>query len=148
MLFNAVSSIQERGEKLKSKFNYAWDKNLRKITDDIESLKKINTQPLAQEYQGKVNTLIREYGKKDEEGNLILVGDQPDIPDEKLEEFKEKIKVIDDEYIPKLNEANKLWKEATQEEVNIDFYKLSIDDFPEYTTNAEYEGLKVILKDE
>ena len=111
-LFQAISTLQQE-PKLKTRLIYALKKNMDKINPEIEALKTISPEAKTKEYQDKTMVLINEFAKKDENGEVIYVGERSvNIPDENQEAFNVKQKEINDEYVPILNDLNKVWDET------------------------------------
>ena len=88
--------------------------------------------PKYHEYGGKFNALVKKYVDRDEQGNPIIVDNEPRIT-EMIVEFQKEQTELDDEYkdlIEKLNKKNEINNKFLSQRVKIKIYKLYENEMP------------------
>jgi len=101
--------------------------------------------------------LCKEYCLKDENGKCKEKIDPRtkksvfDLDFEKMPEFEEKITELEEknkEAVEAKEDFEKQLRELAEEEVEIDFYQVSLDRFPEKISGAELDVLKPLIKED
>ncbi len=88
--------------------------------------------PKYHEYGGKFNALVKKYVDRDEQGNPIIVDNEPRIT-EMIVEFQKEQTELDNEYkdlIEKLNKKNEINNKFLSQRVKIKIYKLYENEIP------------------
>ena len=88
--------------------------------------------PKYHEYGGKFNALVKKYVDRDEQGNPIIVDNEPRIT-EMIVEFQKEQTELDNEYkdlIEKLNKKNEINNKFLSQRVKIKIYKLYENEMP------------------
>lgn len=88
--------------------------------------------PKYHEYGSKFNALVKKYVDRDEQGNPIIVDNEPRIT-EMIVEFQKEQTELDNEYkdlIEKLNKKNEINNKFLSQRVKIKIYKLNENEMP------------------
>ena len=88
--------------------------------------------PKYHEYGGKFNALVKKYVDRDEQGNPIIVDNEPRIT-EMIVEFQKEQTELDNEYkdlIEELNIKNEINNKFLSQRVKIKIYKLYENEMP------------------
>ena len=91
-----------------------------------------NRDPKYHEYGGKFNALVKKYVDRDEQGNPIIVDNEPRIT-EMIVEFQKEQTELDNEYkdlIEKLNKKIEINNKFLSQRVKIKIYKLYENEIP------------------
>lgn len=144
-VFKEVSKLQGK------RFAYAILINEKKIKDEVETIQTI-AKP-SEEYAKYIKEqmqIVNEFAMKDERGNPIgdngiyqLQPKRKDTAQFKLEQLNQKYKIE----IEKQNKVNEEISTILNEEIDIDFYKISFDDIPEEVNKEQLEKLMLIVKE-
>lgn len=138
------------------KFQYAVQKNLQKLKEEIESLKKANQYlPEYLEYDKKRIELCEKHANKDDRGKAkkIKVGrtEMYDLLDEngnQKAEFTQDYDALQESHAPALKAREEqlvLYNKLLEEEVEMDIYKVPLSYFPEDVVGSE-ENKKNLFK--
>lgn len=142
--FNAVSDLKG------VKFAYAILKNKKIIANELEVLQTLaKPNPKFREYETKRVALCEEYCDKDEKGKPKVEKNNY-VGLEENEKFKEELNKLQEEYKSVLDNQNKKREEyitLMQEEIEIDLYKVILDNLPEDITPKQLESIKLIVED-
>jgi len=133
------------------KFAYAIAKNRKLVQSEVDAIKEaIAPAPEIKEYDQKRIAMCRDYCQMDADGQPVIAEQNFVIDPEKQEDFNKAIEALREEYSESL-EAHKdklgLADQLLQEEVEIDFHKVLIDNFPDGLTQQQYELLMVFATD-
>lgn len=91
-----------------------------------------NRDPKYHEYGGKFNALVKKYVDRDEQGNPVIVDNEPRIT-EMIVEFQKEQTELDNEYkdlIEKLDKKNEMNGKFLSQRVKIKIYKLDENEMP------------------
>ena len=140
----------------KTTFLYAVNKNQKIIANEIilirESFLKLPDELTDEnkEYTTKKQELIEECGERDKDNNLILVGSNS----YKIKDFKTfnlKFKELNEnhaELLVELDKINVKNQELLDEETDIKFYKIKLENVPDGLTKKQVDALMYIIDDE
>ena len=98
----------------------------------IDGMYDENKDEKFKEYIEKRNTLIQQYVDRNEQGQPVLVNNEPKIT-EMIVEYQDKLKELNEEYkelIEKLNKKNEINNNFLQQNVKIKIYKVEEKDIP------------------
>lgn len=139
--------------------NISRDKSLAEVEFKViqEARDMIKPSDKFMEYEEKRIAVCEEVALKDEEGKSlkILLEDGREvfnIPPNKTKELEEKLNALldgDPEYKPAIEEKNKTeeeFKNLLEEEVEMSFVKINIDDLPNEITPNEIQILEPLLE--
>ena len=99
-------------DKLSGKVNYQISKNIKPYNDEIEA------------YDEARKAIVKKYANLDENGEPVVIGDNYDVPNEKLKDFEREIKELGEQ------EVNTAWKMIKLDDLEsaglapIDYYNL------------------------
>ena len=147
-LFNTINTM---GSIASTKFSYAIIKNVEKLKDEFEAVKKIQQikSPEHEEFETKRIQLCHEFAEKDEKGNPVLVGSNYKIKDQ--DAFDKMYSKLESNYSGVMEEINNKVKQINDildEESDIELYKISIDDLPKELTPAQVKSLMPMIMEE
>ena len=130
-----------------TKLSYAVMKNLRILGDE---LKKITNRPRPteklKEWDKKRLELCKQYAKKDDNGDPIIIDNFYDIEDR--EAFDKANNELKEQYKVDIEEAeaqSKKYQEELQQDVKIKLYYIKSNDLPDNLTVEQLEKLEDII---
>lgn len=121
-------------EKTNVKFSYAIAKNKIQMRPEVEALEEAR-KPSEKfvEYEQKRIALAKELADRDETGKIKAENDRF-IISEKMDQFNEKLEVLQKEYKDSIEEREKQIKEYNsilEEEIYIKLYKIKVEHLPD-----------------
>lgn len=149
-LSNKISENYENLNLLQGpKFLYVISENIKLLNDEIIKLNKlIKGSDRYNEYQDKrISTCIK-YSRKNEDGSpkMIINNGIEEFDIDQTEEFTAEIKELQAEYkeeIDEFMEQVRTYNNRLEEEIDINFKTISIDDIPE---NINFELMSVVTR--
>lgn len=149
-LSNKISENYENLNLLQGpKFLYAIAENIKLLNDEINKLNKlIKGSDRYNEYQDKrISTCIK-YSRKNEDGSpkMVINNGIEEFDIDQTEEFTAEIKELQAEYkeeIDEFLEQVRTYNNRLEEEIDINFKTISIDDIPE---NINFELMSVVTR--
>lgn len=146
---NALEAIKSTNKVL----TYAIIKNKKIIEPEVEALRealKTDSEGYTK-YIGEIRDIANEYGEKDAEGNIVATqtgfktaeGVEQDEVQTKINDVNEKYKGAIEERDNQIEEYNKM----LTEEVDVDFYEISLEAIPEDVDSQIINVLFDIIKD-
>lgn len=149
VIWNVLNSLN--GKEYSKIFSYGIIRNKKLIKDEVESLEEAKTPSQEYlDYDRKRMLLCEKFADKNDNGHPIITKGQYVIT-EKLEEMKKEMKVLVEENKQILDDFEKKSQEFVkilEEEVEIDFYKMDFDVFPETIDPSLLEVLEILIKEE
>jgi hypothetical protein len=140
-------------EKTTAKGAYGIAKNKRLTEVEISSIEEAQKNRSVPEGLDKFHeeriALCKEYCDKDGNGENIVIKNEFQIV-ERLEEFTEKLTELREEHKEALDardEQDQEFRDFLKEEVEIEFHKINIADFPDSMTAEQMEILEPIIND-
>jgi hypothetical protein len=137
--------------KTTAKGAYGIGRNKRAIESEIKSLEEAQKAVIypdsLNEFHSKRVELCREFADKDADGNPKMTG-QSFVMTTGRSLFEEKLIPLREEYKEPLEAANKIDSEFhafLQEEIEVEVFKIKIDDVPNDISGAELEILGEII---
>jgi hypothetical protein len=134
-----------------TKFAYIVVKNTKIIDDELEIVKglvKLPDDHKSVEFETKRMELVKKWAKKDENGNLVVVGNNYDVTDEALEGFNADFNALTIEYADALAEVeanNTKLQDLLVEEVDVDLKTIKEENLPDNLSAEELDVLDVIV---
>jgi len=121
------------------KFNYRVIRLKKQLNDALKDVDNMITPSEEfMKYESKRLNLLGQYGKRDENGKLIIQNDNVVIDEDKIDEFYEKINELKEEFKDAIKEREKQLREyedfINTETIKIEFKPTKID---------EIEGLDI-----
>lgn len=149
-LSNKISENYENLNLLQGpKFLYVISENIKLLNDEIIKLNKlIKGSDRYNEYQDKrISTCIK-YSRKNEDGSpkMVINNGIEEFDIDQTEEFTAEIKELQAEYkeeIDEFMEQVRTYNNRLEEEIDINFKTISIDDIPE---NINFELMSVVTR--
>lgn len=155
-LYRLKQALEGLGGVENVSFAYAVVKNLKLLEKEIEILEEVRkpSDEFTQEFQPKVDELVKKHSKKDEDGNP----EQADGPqgatiqvdpankakfEKEFAKLEKENKPLVDQRMVQLNKFNDL----LQVEAEIELVKIKKEDLPENIKVAELYGISDILED-
>ena len=89
---SSFAYLVSQRDKLSGKVNYQISKNIKPYNDEIEA------------YDEARKAIVKKYANLDENGEPVVIGDNYDVPNEKLKDFEREIKELGEQ------EVNTAWK--------------------------------------
>jgi hypothetical protein len=143
-LFKVREVIQAMGKANTFKFSYACAKNLRLVNREIEDMQKtLEPDEGMKGFEADRIALCQEFSKK-EGGNPIITGNRFEIDETKMYEFNTAMETLREVYkdVLELNDKkSKTYGEALQEEVDLNFHIVRLEDLPPETKPDELETI-------
>ena len=109
---SSFAYLVSQRDKLSGKVNYQISKNIKPYNDEIEA------------YDEARKAIVKKYANLDENGEPVVIGDNYDVPNEKLKDFEREIKELGEQ------EVNTAWKMIKLDDLEsaglapIDYYNL------------------------
>lgn len=109
---SSFAYLVSQRDKLSGKVNYQISKNIKSYNDEIEA------------YDEARKAIVKKYANLDENGEPVVIGDNYDVPNEKLKDFEREIKELGEQ------EVNTAWKMIKLDDLEsaglapIDYYNL------------------------
>ena len=109
---SSFAYLVSQRDKLSGKVNYQISKNIKPYNDEIEA------------YDEARKAIVKKYANLDENGEPVVIGDNYDVPNEKLKDFEREIKEFGEQ------EVNTAWKMIKLDDLEsaglapIDYYNL------------------------
>ena len=109
---SSFAYLVSQRDKLSAKVNYQISKNIKPYNDEIEA------------YDEARKAIVKKYANLDENGEPVVIGDNYDVPNEKLKDFEREIKELGEQ------EVNTAWKMIKLDDLEsaglapIDYYNL------------------------
>ena len=109
---SSFAYLVSQRDKLSGKVNYQISKNIKPYNDEIEA------------YDEARKAIVKKYANLDENGEPVVIGDNYDVPNEKLKYFEREIKELGEQ------EVNTAWKMIKLDDLEsaglapIDYYNL------------------------
>ena len=109
---SSFAYLVSQRDKLSGKVNYQISKNIKPYNDEIEA------------YDEARKAIVKKYANLDENGEPVVIGDNYDVPNEKLKDFEREIKELGEQ------EVNTAWKMIRLDDLEsaglapIDYYNL------------------------
>lgn len=134
-----------------TKFAYIVVKNTKIIDDEVEIVKglvKLPDDHKSNEFEAKRMELVKKWAKKDENGNLVVVGNNYDVTDEALEGFNNDFNVLTSEYADALAEVeanNTKLQDLLAEEIEIELKTIKEENLPDNLSAEEFDVLEAII---
>lgn len=149
-LSNKISENYENLNLLQGpKFLYVISENIKLLNDEIIKLNEIiKGSDRYNEYQDKrISTCIK-YSRKNEDGSpkMVINNGIEEFDIDQTEEFTAEIKELQAEYkeeIDEFMEQVRTYNNRLEEEIDINFKTISIDDIPE---NINFELMSVVTR--
>ncbi len=145
-------TMNSLGQYPAGKFGYGISKNIKLITDEIESLKKAEEMsPEFKAYDDLRLELIQKYGKRDEKGELVMKGpNEYDLDEAGREAFEKEVKKLQKEHASAIEarvEQMKKYAEILEEDyLNAFFpYKIKFEDVPKSLSIQQQHGIYDLL---
>lgn len=133
------------------KFAYAIAKNRKLVQSEVDVIKEaIAPDEKVKEYDQKRIAMCRDYCQMDANGQPVIAEQNFVIDPEKQEDFNKAIEELREEYTEALDAHRVKLEQADQllqEEVDLDFHKVLIDNFPDGLNQQQYELLMVFATD-
>lgn len=149
-LSNKISENYENLNLLQGpKFLYVISENIKLLNDEIIKLNKlIKGSDRYNEYQDKRISTCVKYSRKNEDGSpkMIINNGIEEFDIDQTEEFTTEIKKLQAEYkeeIDEFMEQVRTYNNRLEEEIDINFKTISIDDIPE---NINFELMSVVTR--
>ena len=79
---SSFAYLVSQRDKLSGKVNYQISKNIKPYNDEIEA------------YDEARKAIVKKYANLDENGEPVVIGDNYDVPNEKLKDFEREIKEL------------------------------------------------------
>ena len=142
------------------KFVYGIGKNSKRIADDLELLREGLRRPTKEyrECERKRADLCKEYATKDESGKPITMptpggqrGQEEYIGLVGNMEFDAAIDELEKEYKNEIDKRDALpdeYDDALDEEIEFEYYMISMDDVPEQITVSQLRSIMDVIKDD
>lgn len=150
VLFNNVYPILES---LKSKNNthlqYFIIKNIKKIKEEIEIAKDLLKDEDYDEYTKKRIELCIKYSEKDDLGNAKLDKDKYVIKETEMDNFNKDMNSLQTEYQLIIQGFIKKENDVLEEDIDIDFYKIKMENLPNdlnYNELSILEDMSVVIE--
>lgn len=146
-LYTCFESLNEVGDLKGVKFAYSVIKNKNIIEEEIKILEEVvKANPEFEKYEMERIKLCELHSEKNDEGKAIIENDKYKIIDqikfdEELNVLKEKYNEHIQERINQINEYNKM----LDEDIDLEFTKLGVDDLPENISAIQLEPLKFMI---
>jgi len=126
------------------KFLIIVEKNKQLLSKEFELIKTILERAYLEEYktiEQERQSILSKYSNKDKDGNPILKNNSYDLDKTKMKEFEEDMTLFNStnkEIIEKQNLRLKDVEAFMLEEVDIELFKISLEEFPdEYSEHLE-----------
>ena len=109
---SSFAYLVSQRDKLSGKVTYQISKNIKPYNDEIEA------------YDEARKAIVKKYANLDENGEPVVIGDNYDVPNEKLKDFEREIKELGEQ------EVNTAWKMIKLDDLEsaglapIDYYNL------------------------
>ena len=109
---SSFAYLVSQRDKLSGKVNYQISKYIKPYNDEIEA------------YDEARKAIVKKYANLDENGEPVVIGDNYDVPNEKLKDFEREIKELGEQ------EVNTAWKMIKLDDLEsaglapIDYYNL------------------------
>jgi hypothetical protein len=155
-LYRLKQALEGLGSVENVSFAYAVVKNLKLLEKEIEVLEEVRkpSEEFMQEFQPKVDELVKKHAKKDEDGNPEQ-GDGPQGPTIQVDpknkvKFEKEFAALEKEnqaLVDQRMEQLTKFNDLLQEEVEIELVKIKKEDLPEDIKVAELYGISDILED-
>lgn len=140
-LWNAMTGIKY--DKANPRFAYAISRNKKKLLPLIKEIVKVEESlrvPEVEEFNKKVKELHKDFTTKGENGKAVF----------DKEGFEAKIKKMEEEYkdaFKKSDENAEKHAKYLKEEVNIEYFEMNMDYFPDTITVEQMDELINIIKE-
>ena len=132
-------------------FVFALEKNKSVIKAILSEVDKKRDELVPAEYiefENQRIKLLSEFAQRDEAGQAIVIDGRVQLKDET--EFSEKFEALKEKYknaISEVSEADKKLTEFIQEDVSVEFAKVSFKFVPDVITSEQYEAIKFFIKE-
>jgi len=132
------------------KFAYAVSKNSKNLSEEVEACQK-SMEPSKGfiEYEEKRITLCKEHCDKDEKGEPVVT-DSHFVGLKSNNGFDKAWGLLKSEYAETIEEREKMveeYKEFLQEEVDVELYKVNLEDVPEDISVEQLHGIMAIVEE-
>lgn len=151
-LYNGLNSV---GNLTGVIFSYGVNKNMSILKLEIEVLQKaITPSKEFNEYDEKRVEIVKEYAKKDEKGEFVLVevnGRKSYDVDGREEEVENEIKPLKEEYKEAIEAQEKQiadYNALLETESDVKLHKVKLEDVPKDITAAQMNAIFAIITDE
>jgi len=133
LLWNTLNNLKyDESQKQYIKFKYMVARNKLKLKPEIEIIQELaKLSPEFTEFNEKRVEICKEFSRKDENGEAILINNNYDIIDRKR--FNETIETLKDKYkdiIQKEEEQSKEIEAMLDENIDIEISKVSLEEIP------------------
>jgi len=150
-----IEAMKKTGQATGSKFRYAYSKNLKLLTDEIEAYQEImKPDDKFLEYQNKLNVLRVEHAKKEEKTGAPMSETnnrgEMNYVFENARKYDSEYKKLKAEYQSVIDEREKQIKEFDSYldgTVSFSFHKITDVDVPESLTAEQYSGIFFMIAD-
>lgn len=124
-------------KELPIKFLIVVEKNKQLLSKEYEIIKSISESLYLEQYKEREQKrvdILKKYSNKDSNGEAILLKDRFDIPKSSYEDLEKEIFELDKDYkdvIEKQKIRTKELEEYIEEELDIELFKISLEEFPD-----------------
>lgn len=150
-LYNLLAGFELVKDLKGVKFGYARAKNKKLILAELELLDASIKEPVKfSEYDKERVELCKKYCKKDEKGNPVIK-DQTYVGLKENIKFMDELKKLQEDFKEVIDERNKQkqeYEKLLDEEIELNFHKILLENIPSDITGAQLELLAPILKEE
>jgi len=149
-LLNLAVSFVNVKELMGVKFAYAISRNSKNISEEAEACKSsMKRSKSFIEYDEKRVAICKEYCDKDDSGKPIFT-DDVFVGLKGNDSFDEAVSVLQSEYSEAIEEQKKMvdeYKQFLEEEVEVELYKLKLEDVPEDISVGQLSGIMAIIEE-
>lgn len=137
-LYRSLEKISqwEEGKLLRAKFSYAIAKNKKILEPELKKMLEKAPKPI-HDYEIERHKILFEHATRDSAGEIVweIENAKAHYTEEAKVEVTSKLKALEDSNRELLDEYNKqveIYKAYIDEDVDINLYKISINDLPDF----------------
>jgi len=149
-LYYAINGLIKKDEKYPTKFIYMITKNQSKLGLELDIIKTMEPKS-PNGLEQKRMAILSKYITKDDNGNIIWENEENGMPKySDMALVKEEIGKLEEEFKPELTEYKNKYEDFQKyldEDVDILFFKTSIDNFPNSLTPKEFKTFSIFISE-